>query len=177
MEKRIIEIDLDRLERGRYNDNLARNPAARPERAPEIAPAPKKGVRTRPLPREKSAVRPIWIAALVAVALLYMALVSQYMTLTELSLEASGYESSILKSDKEISKLKKFTLTKISDEEIEAFVRKYDMDKMERSSVEYLETSRPDVMISYSGKESVNPAADAARTLGEKLGEAIEFFR
>ncbi|MBR5742287.1 MAG: hypothetical protein IKX85_00685, partial [Clostridia bacterium] len=86
MEKRIIEIDLDRLERGRYNDNLARNPAARPERAPEIAPAPKKGVRTRPLPREKSAVRPIWIAALVAVALLYMALVSQYMTLTELSL-------------------------------------------------------------------------------------------
>ncbi|MBR0142961.1 MAG: hypothetical protein IJM21_02135 [Clostridia bacterium] len=177
MEKRIIEIDLDNLERGRYNDNLARVPKARPEKVPELAPAPKKGVRTRPLPREKSAVRPMWIAALLAVAVLYMVLVGQYMTLTELSLEASGYESAIRKSDQEISKLKKFTLTNISDEEIEAFVRKYDMDKLERSNVEYLETSRPDVMISHTGKENKDSSSGAAGALGEKLEEIFEFFR
>ncbi len=177
MEKRIIEIDLDRMERGRYNDNLARAPKVRPERVPELAPAPKKGVRTRPLPREKSAVRPLWIAALLAVAVLYMFLVGQYMTLTELSLEASGYEASIRKSDQEISKLKKFTLSNVSDEEIEAFVRKYDMDKLERSGVEYLDTSRPDVMVSHTGKESSGAAARAFGTLGEKLEEIFEFFR
>ena len=104
MEKKIIELDLSGFTR--YNDNLARRPEPKEKPTPEIKPAPRKGVRTHSAPKHKSGVRVGWIAAFLAVAALYMVLVSQYMTLTELSLKASDYEAVIRESNEEISKMK-----------------------------------------------------------------------
>ncbi len=175
MEKKYIEFDLTRLKS--YNDNLARQPEPIEEPIPEIRPAPKKGVRPHSLPKRKSSVRFGWIAALLAVAALYMVLISQYMTLTELSLEASDYEATIRSSNEEISKMKKFTLNQITDEELDAFVRANDMDVLERSSVEYVDSAREEIVISHAAEASESEAGRALSLLGDKLEDLIEFFR
>ena len=177
MEKKIIELDVSRFRT--YNDNLARQPEPERERKrqPEIKPAPKKGVRTHSLPQKKSGVRFGWIAALLVVAALYMVLVSQYMTLTELSLEASRYEASIRESNEEISKLKKFTLNRITDESLDAFVRENDMDVLERSGVEYIDSARDEVIITHAEERSGGEVLGAFSTVGEKLEAFFEFFR
>ena len=177
MEKKIIELDVSRFRT--YNDNLARQPEPERERKrqPEIKPAPKKGVRIHSLPQKKSSVRLGWIAAMLVVAALYMTLVSQYMTLTELSLEASDYEASIRTSSEEISKLKKFTLNQITDEELDTFVRKNDMDVLERNDVEYIDSARGEVIINHTGEKNGREAVGALAAVGEKLETFFEFFR
>lgn len=175
MEKKIIELDLSGFTR--YNDNLARRPEPKEKPTPEIKPAPRKGIRTHSAPKHKSGVRVGWIAAFIAVAALYMVLVSQYMTLTELSLKASDYEAVIRESNEEISKMKKFTLNQITDEQIDAFVRANDMDVLERSGVEYIDSAREEVIISHTADSSNSEAGRALALLGEKLEAILEFFR
>lgn len=178
MEKKTIRIDTNQYTA--YRDNLARKPQRREQTAPipEIQPAPRRGVRTHSSPVEKSRVKPVWIMAFVAVAALYMVLVSQYMTLTELSLQVSDYQDTILSCDEEISKMKKFTLSEISEEQLDAFVRRYDMDKISRSDVEYIDCGAEESIVSYDGgvTRGEENAKNAFLQIKESLMHAIEFI-
>lgn len=115
-----------------------------------VRSAPKRGIRTHPLPMEKSHLNPVWLFVVILVAVLYMVLIFQHMTLTELSLEASGYRKTIVSCEEEISKMKKDSLSEIIEEELDAFIRRYDMNKICRSDVEYLNSDAEEVIISYN---------------------------
>ncbi|MBR5867867.1 MAG: hypothetical protein IKZ21_00360 [Clostridia bacterium] len=179
MEKRTIRIDTNQYTS--YRDNLARKPQPKvePAPAPEIQPAPRRGVRIHSKPQEKSHVKPMWMAAVAMVAVLYMVLVSQYMTLTEISLQVSDYKSTILDCDEEISKMKKFTLSQISEEELDSFVRRYDMDKVSRSDVEYINYGAEESIVSYNGRNTKGEenARNAFTQIKNSLMRAVEFVR
>lgn len=178
MEKRTIRIDTNQYTS--YRDNLARNPQRQEERVPvrEIQPAPKRGIRTHSRPLEKSRVKPVWMAALVVVAGLYMLLVSQYMTLTEISLQVSDYKDTILTCDEEISKMKKFTLSQISEEELDSFIRRYDMDQINRDDVEYVDYGAEESIISYDENVTLGEetAQNAFEEIKRSLSTALEFI-
>ena len=178
MEKKTFHIDTTKYTS--YRDNLARKPQRDAEKAPvpEIQPAPGRGIRTRSNPREKSGVRPVWVAAIAVVAALYMFLVSQYMTLTELSLEVSEYKDTILECDEEISKMKKFTLSNISEAELDAFVRRYDMDKLSHGDVEYIDYGVEEQIVSYGGEVSKGEenVMNAFRSIRDSVMKVVEFI-
>jgi len=183
MEKKIIEINMDHLNRnsipkGSYRDNLARDTQPSPRRTPkpEIKPAPRRDVRIHSEPREKSRVKPLWIMALVSVAALYIVLVGQYMTITELSLEASDYKSTIQSCETEISKMRRASMTKVDEATMDRFIRANDMDKLSRSSIEYLDINRQEVIINYGQNKLESTAKTVFNTLKDKVMAVVEFF-
>jgi len=184
MEKKIIEIDMDYLTGKKnaadagYRDNLAREAQRVPKRVPtpEIKPAPRRDVRIHSRPKEKGKVRPAWIMALVSVAALYICLVGQYMTLTELSLKASAYQTTIQECETEISKLKKASMTGVDETTMDRFIRANDMDKLARSDVEYLDLNQDEVIVNYENKKIESTAKKVFETVKTEIMAVIEFF-
>lgn len=161
-----------------YNDNLARRPERKsaPQRAPEIQSAPKKGIRTRPAQRLKSQIKPVWLLSFAGVGLLYIMLIYNYMSLTELSVQASEYTQTITYCQEEIEKMAKVSSAGVEDSELSAFIDNYDMTEAGNADIEYLNAAAGDEMVSLAGNKN-SGTGEIMTKIEEKLGNIIEFFR
>lgn len=147
-----------------------------PQKRGEVLPEPerKRSGRTA----QKSAVKPLHIAVLLVFAGFMAAVVTNYMSLNELSVTASRLESAIGKLEKEETALSAVQDKRMSIDEIEEYaVTRLGMVKQSGSTVEYINTGTEDKTTVLSGQTGAGGISRTLMAIFGQISSSLEFFR